>query len=281
MARHRRYYLVLVRKLGRLAGWYKSDALRAAELNSAFVTSYSNGFGGMSGGNTRLLLAQFEGLLDFLQQGVPQLLPPEARSAAAISTLRVQYAHLQTSLLPKFQAHLTSDPDYMAIAHSNLNIDNAYWWRDAEGVLDCGLIDWANFQIQEVSGTIDMCLFCAGWGVMKAQQRALLQAFVDEYAAAGGPQLSVDELALRFDMQLALSLPGQAGVPSQLYRRIKKEQWPSVTSITADPRVDGDTQDAFLVRSYLGNVLYRVARWQQDGVYARLCKWAGEPEQRG
>ena len=40
--------------------------------------------------------------------------------------------------------------------------------------------------------------------------------------------------------------------------------------------MDADTDDAFLVRSYLGNVLYRVTRWRQGGAYGRLCAWAGE-----
>ena len=42
-----------------------------------------------------------------------------------------------------------SDPDYIAYAHPNLNIDNAYWWRDDKGVLDAGLIDWSGFSCKE------------------------------------------------------------------------------------------------------------------------------------
>ena len=111
---------------------------------------------------------------------------------------------------------------------------------------------------------------------MEGRREALLQAFIDEYASSGGPRLSLNELSLRFDMTLALSLAGQAGVPAQLYKRVKKDEWPSVTSMTTDQRVVGDTATAFLVRSYLGNMLYRLTRWKKDGVYERLCAWAGE-----
>ena len=111
--------------------------------------------------------------------------------------------------------------------------------------------------------------------------RALLGDAWIAYEAAGGPSLRVEDLSLRFDMSLALSLQGQGGVPAQLYRRIKRDEWASVKSFTKDPRVDGDGDDAFLVRSYLGNVLYRVTRWKRDGVYARLCAWAGEPPATG
>ena len=82
-----------VRKLGRLAGWYKSDPLRAAELNDTFPTAYSGGglFGG--GGTataeqqTAMALRGFDGLLDFLRTKCRQLLPPDVGSDAAISDL--------------------------------------------------------------------------------------------------------------------------------------------------------------------------------------------------
>ena len=168
----------------------------------------------------------------------------------------------------------------MAAGHWNLNIDNAFWWRDADGVLDCGLIDWAAFGIQEVTASLDMCLFSGGWAVQQTHQRDLLKAFADEYAAAGGPTLDVDELKLRFDLSLALSLGGQLGVVPMLYRGIPKDQWPTVAS-WRDGRIDADTGLAMLTRSYLCNLVYRMTRWKHDGVYARVCEWAGVAQAPG
>ena len=48
-----------------------------------------------------------------------------------------------------------------------------------------------------------------------------------------------------------------------------------------DVRIDGDTDTAFLMRSYLGNLVYRLTRWKRDGVYRRLCAWAGVPPATG
>ena len=81
---------------------------------------------------------------------------------------------------------------------------------DADGVLDCGLIDWAAFGIQEVTASLDMCLFSGGWAVQQAHQRDLLKAFADEYAAAGGPTLDVDELKLRVSNKLEV-VPSTVG----------------------------------------------------------------------
>jgi hypothetical protein len=118
------------------------------------------------------------------------------------------------------------------------------------------------------------------WSLQEEHQPALLAAFATEYAAAGGPQLGQSELKLRLDLSLAASLPGQLGVPPQLYKRLKKEQWAGVLSVL-DPRIDGDGDDAFLLRSYLGNLVYRLTRWKRDGVYERLCAWAGVPPAEG
>ena len=59
-----------------------------------------------------------------------------------------------------------------------------------------------------------------------------------------------------------------------LYRGIPKDQWPTVAS-WRDERIDADTGLAMLTRSYLCNLVYRMTRWKHDGVYARVCEWAG------
>ena len=117
-------------------------------------------------------------------------------------------------------------------------------------------------------------------GLELGDQRDLLMAFADEYAAAGGPTLDVDELKLRFDLSLALSLGGQLGVVPMLYRGIPKDQWPTVAS-WRDGRIDADTGLAMLTRSYLCNLVYRMTRWKHDGVYARVCEWAGVAQAPG
>ena len=71
----------------------------------------------------------------------------------------------------------------------------------------------------------------------------------------------------------ALRAASQVGIPSQLYQRIKKAEWASIKS-HLDPRVDGDDDRAFIVRSYLIGLIYRITRWKRANVYATLCAWA-------
>lgn len=265
------YYYVLVRKLGALAGWYKaSGAALADEINQTFPTTYP----APGGASIEQMAAQAKSLETFVTTAAPQCFPADVASAEAFSKFKNQLLHVAT-LWGRFAEHMASDPNFFAFAHANLNIDNAFWWRDASGALDAGVIDWAMCGVKEVTMSIDFCLFSAGWEVMEHHQAKLLQAFSEAYAAAGGPTLPLEELSIRFDMALALSLAGQLGVPPQLYRGIKSGEWPSVKSMKDDERVDGDTDTAFLMRSYLGNLVYRLTRWKRDNVYRKLCAWAG------
>ena len=113
-----------------------------------------------------------------------------------------------------------------------------------------------------------MCLFSGGWAVQQTQQRDLLKAFADEYAAAGGRR-STSTSSNCASTSRSTSLGGQLGVVPMLYRGIPKDQWPTVAS-WRDERIDADTGLAMLTRSYLCNLVYRMTRWKHDGVYARL-----------
>jgi hypothetical protein len=88
-------------------------------------------------------------LIDFVGDQGAQLFPPDVASKDYLATFSKQLQHAAT-LGDKLMAHLLSDPDYQAYMHPNLNIDNAYWWRDENGVLDAGLIDWSGYSCKEV-----------------------------------------------------------------------------------------------------------------------------------
>lgn len=99
---------------------------------------------------------------------------------------------------------LYADPDYVALTHWNTHIDNAWFWRDTSGVLQCGLLDW---------GMVRQMNFAIGlWGGLSGASPEfldghldeLLALFVGELQASGGPRLDVGELKLRFDLAVAI-----------------------------------------------------------------------------
>ena len=42
------------------------------------------------------------------------------------------------------------DSDYVSLGHQNLNVDNAYFWRDDRDKLDCGLVDFGGFAVSNM-----------------------------------------------------------------------------------------------------------------------------------
>ncbi len=99
---------------------------------------------------------------------------------------------------------LHADLDFIALSHWNTNIDNAWFWRDENNGLHCGLLDWGMVR--------QMNLAYGLWGGLSASDGSfladnldrLLGHFAAEMAAHGGPQVDAGELGLHFDLSLAL-----------------------------------------------------------------------------
>jgi len=73
--------------------------------------------------------------------GSPQLFPPAVQAPGFIARLeRDALAFLRHEAAVRRFLH--ADPRFVALTHWNTNIDNAWFWRDAQGVLQCGLLDW-------------------------------------------------------------------------------------------------------------------------------------------
>lgn len=124
---------------------------------------------------------------------LPQLLPEIIRSEAFIADLGEGAA--------LFQAHedaikhfLHDDPRMIALCHWNANSDNGWYWRDASGVLQCGLLDWGSVGQMHVAMTLWGCLSSAELWMWQDHLDELLALFVAEYAAHGGPTLDLAEL---------------------------------------------------------------------------------------
>lgn len=102
------------------------------------------------------------------------------------------------------RAFLFGNADLVTLVHWNTNIDNAWFWRKPDGVLECGLLDWGMVRQTNVAFGL--------WGGQSAADRPMLEAHVDEllalfaseYASHGGPAVSLGELGLHYDLSVML-----------------------------------------------------------------------------
>lgn len=53
-----------------------------------------------------------------------------------------QFTHVLTKGMCPAQCGAVIVQDYIAWSHGNLNVDNVFFWRDADKKLDLGVLDW-------------------------------------------------------------------------------------------------------------------------------------------
>ena len=132
---------------------------------------------------------------------------------------------------------LSGFPIAVALCHWNANVDNAWFWRDADGVLRCGLMDWGCVS--------QMNLGMAIWGAMSGAETdlwdrhfdELLQSFAAEVQRFGGPSLDPDRL--RRHTLLSAAVMGIAwllDVPALIRRRFGA----AAPDNRKDPRIKDD-----------------------------------------
>ena len=132
----------------------------------------------------------------------PQLLPAAIRSPQFIARLEadgIRYLQ-QHARIKKF---LHADRDYVALCHYNANIDNAWFWRDPAGELQCGLLDWGRVRQMNVAYALWGSLCGTSVEIWHDHLDEFLQLFIDEYVAHGGPRLDLGRLKLHLDLYVA------------------------------------------------------------------------------
>ncbi|WP_395310679.1 hypothetical protein V4U86_07725 [Mycobacterium sp. AMU20-3851] len=151
-----------------------------------------------------------------------------------------------------------------ALCHWNANVDNAWFWRDPDGVLRCGLMDWGCVSVMNVAMALWGALCSAETELWRDHLDDLLEHFATEFAAAGGPEL--DTGLLRTQLVLYAVVMGVAWLldtPRMVCAAI-----PDLAEVTdrRDPRIAG----AEAVRApllMLSNVLHL---WETEDIGALM-----------
>ena len=116
---------------------------------------------------------------------------------------------------------LYADPRFVALAHWNTHIDNAWFWRDADGVLQAGLLDWGMVRQMNVATALWGGLSGADLWVTGEHLEELLTLFSEVLAANSGPPISGEELGLHFDLAVgSITLSLLMDTPALLFARM-------------------------------------------------------------
>ncbi|WP_406817495.1 hypothetical protein [Mycobacterium sp. M23085] len=232
------HYRALLTALARLAGTHRSGRL-PAELTAHFPVDVR---AATVGERTPLSMEKsmeklgrrLEQLAGFIHTH-PGLVPDGVGSPEFLARLADEAPRLarhEDAIIEQ----LAADADYVALCHWNANIDNAWFWRDDDGALRCGLMDW---------GCVSQMNFgMALWGAMSGAETAmwdtqlddLLQLFVAEFGRYGGPRLDPDRLRRHTLLYAAvMGLAWLLDVPALIRKRFD-----NAPSSRTDPRIRDD-----------------------------------------
>jgi hypothetical protein len=92
----------------------------------------------------------------------------------------------------------------IALCHWNMNLDNAWFWRAEDGTLKAGLLDWGSVGQMNVAQAFFGMTCAAEPEFLIANRRDLIDVFVAEFAASGGPVLDADDMALMVKLSMAV-----------------------------------------------------------------------------
>jgi hypothetical protein len=233
------HYLALVGAVARLAG---TDA--AGRLPNDLPADMEKlSVGERAPLTADRLIRRVDRLVDFTA-AYPGLLPVTVASPSFLARLRTDLSRLLDAE-PRVWRHLREERDFTALCHWNANVDNAWFWRDADDTLRCGLMDWGCVGQMNVAMAIWGALCSAETQMWDDHLGDLLTHFIDEFRACGGRPLGVDDLLRHVVLYAAvMSMTWLMDVPTYV-----RSQVPNLDA--SSTRMDPDIRGSESVRCRL------------------------------
>lgn len=248
-----RHYRVILRALAQVAAAHRSGRI-GGDIDRAFPYDPAAAAQPLRvTTDERTLREQIASNAAFVARH-PQLYPSDLDFDRLFATLDASTARLckAPDLLGKF---LTHNRRLVALCHWNANIDNCWFWRDPDGALQCGLMDWGHAGQLNLAFSLWGCLSGASRPMWNEHLEELIGIFVGELEEKGGPvidpaELTRDLLLYAFLMYLSYFIH----TPSRMLERLPEL---GTASSPLDPMILGaDTvRNQLLISTNFFNLL--------------------------
>jgi hypothetical protein len=227
------HYEALTRALARLAGAHRAGRLPESLAQKFPFDAQRFSVSDRPPRTAQQLHSSVARFADFAAK-YPQLLPKNIASPRFITRFAEGVVHF-----PQHEADikqfLNSQPELIALCHWNANVDNAWFWRNTRGELECGLLDWGH------AGQMNVAM--ALWGALSGAEidlwddhfDRLLVLFLNELRSCGGPALQVEAVKLHLHLYVAvMGLAWLLDAPAFLQAQI-----PDLSEVDSrfDPRI--------------------------------------------
>jgi hypothetical protein len=211
------HYSALVANLARLSGAHKSGRL-GGNVARDFPFDLDMLIARRPPADVPLLVKRIERLAQFILQ-YPHLFPPHIADRGFLEPFCAA-APLVARQQEEILRFLHAQPAMIALCHMNANIDNAWFWREPDGALRSGLIDWGSTGQMSVAGSIWGCIGAAEPETHDRHLDSLLNLFAAEYELAGGPMLDLAALAQHLELHVMLSALHMTTAPPAILREV-------------------------------------------------------------
>mmetsp|Transcript_79528 Transcript_79528/g.170462 ORF Transcript_79528/g.170462 Transcript_79528/m.170462 type:complete len:725 (+) Transcript_79528:70-2244(+) len=275
------YYPVMLRMGAKIAGMYKTGNLcNENVLRDNFTNMADKGYeffpitlNNASGKMPKRVKQDVDKLIEFV--GITEKLFPkycqEEEFADRLKRLLVKVNGYAGEI--SFWKH--KDQAYIAFSHPNMNVDNAFWWRDEDNELNCGILDWGGAGIFSLGHRLWWWLYCSEFEVFRDNIDIWIQVFCDSYEEYGGPKLD----ALRMKMMIFITafeqLIGLCAAIPEMYKMCGKGTWQFIQT-RYDMRIADNVNGKSSLRLYLF-VIHKVIRIIEEmGGYDLMEQWEAE-----
>ena len=248
------HYRALMRANARLGGVHRAGGFPDAAI-APFHATGALGVSDRQPYSSEQLSRRIDRLREFAI-AYPRLLPEAIRSPAFLDRFARE--------APRFCGHeaaiadhLARAPRYAALCHWNANIDNAWFWREADGALRCGLMDWGNSRVMNIGVALAGSLMAAEPDFLVAHLDELLRCYGDAFTAECDETLDLGELRDQMFLQIASSgLLWLIDAPAMILRNC-----PDLAAVESrfDPRIHGDE----LLRNQLLMLTVFLSLWEK------------------
>lgn len=256
------YYTALVDAAATLAGSHKAGAL-GPDVDRQFpFDADAVDPGSRIPYTMETLAAQLARVREFAA-AAPQLFP----TGLDIETFLAEVP-MVLELEEAIRRQLNHATGMIALCHWNLNLDNAWFERRADGGLDAGLLDWGSVAQMNIAQSFFGITCAAEPDFLARHEAALVARFVERYAAAGGPVVAAERM--HFLVKLSMAVLGTAWMldaPAIVAREL-----PDFAAVADrfDPKLTGN----FLARAQSHLLMVFISEWQNQNIGDALRAFA-------
>jgi len=204
---------------------------------------------------------------EFIKQMAPHCFAKEFTAPKFMDNFVTQ-AKEMSKYLCEMGFYSNAIPEFFSLVHPNAQVDNAFYWLNPTGDMECGLLDWGGVS----HGCIPACIGNGWMGaeplVMDEHEEKLVRLFIDEYEKIAGFRFDFDDLYMHIKMSQACVFYGCCANLGMLLRIIPRAEWKNVKN-RYDKRID----DNFLIRCYFVQVEMYLGMWKKRSPYAAFQQW--------